>query len=397
MIADKEAKDARGGSGTTAIALPIAVLIAVIALVVLWNPGELLVREEVPPAESLVFGHPRLSPGLIELPVTNEAPEPVTIAQVLVDDAYWQFTMEPDTTLDRLEKSSIVLEYPWVEGEAHEIVVVTGTGTTFAHEIELAVATPVPDAGTFAVYALIGLLVGVVPIFAGLLWYPAIRRAGIGVEMGILAFTIGLLAFLVVESVEESLELAAEAPGPLGGPGLVLLGIAGALAVLLFVGDRLTPAHGGAPGRRRLVTAYLIAVGIGLHNLGEGLAIGAAYALGEVALGAFLVLGFTLHNVTEGPAIVSPLARSRAALKHLALLGLIGGGPTIIGAWIGGFAFSPVTGALLFALGAGAMLQVIYAVGLEVSKETAARHMKGTLAVGFFLGVAVMWGTGLLV
>ena len=70
----------------------------------------------------------------------------------------------------------------------------------------------------------------------------------------------------------------------------------------------------------------MIAIGIGLHNLGEGLAIGSAYAIGELALGAFLVVGFAIHNTTEGFAIVAPLTRERPSLGRLLLLGVIAGG-----------------------------------------------------------------------
>ncbi len=378
------------------IALPLILLIAVAGLVLVANPGQWLERSDAPPSEALNFGRMILEPGVIEFKVTNEGPDPVRISQVLVDEAYWQHTIEPDATLDPMDTATITLQYPWVEGEAHEIVVLTETGASFSHEIEVALETPGVSAQTLGVYALIGLLVGVVPIFAGLLWYPAIRKAGTPVEMGILAFTIGLLAFLVVDSLEEGLELAELAPAPIGGPGLVLLAVAAAMAILLWTSQKLSGQAGHGTSRSRLVAAYMIAVGIGLHNLGEGLAIGAAYAVGEVALGSFLILGFTLHNVTEGPAIVAPLARRSTAIKHLAFMGLIAGAPTIAGAWIGGLAFSPFLGAIFFGLGAGAMLQVILDVAAEMRGEPMLDQLKGTIALGFLAGIAVMWGTGVL-
>ncbi len=384
----------RGGLGAAAV--PILILIALAGLIFAVNPGEYLVRDGAPPVEELIFSRTILDDDGIHLKVTNEGPDPVTIAQVLVDEAYWQHTIEPTNKLRSLQSATIHIPYPWVEGDDHEVVILTESGITFEHGIEAALATPTSDASTIGIYALIGLFVGVLPIFAGIAWFPAIRRAGKRVELGILAFTIGLLAFLVVESVEESLELAELAPGPLGGPGLVLLGIAVAMAALILVGARLAGKEQPGSHRARLVTAYLIATGIGLHNLGEGLAIGAAYALGEVALGAFLILGFTLHNVTEGPAIVAPLRR-KTALFHLGLMGVIAGVPTIFGAWIGGLAFSPFLGALFFALGAGAMLQVIIHVWDGMREEPAFERFKGTIAAGAVIGVGVMWATGLLI
>ncbi len=378
------------------VALPIILLIAVAGLVLAVNPGQWLERGDAPPAEALSFQKTTLEPGVIKLKVVNEGPDPVTISQVLVDEAYWQHTVRPAATLQPLDTATITLDYPWVEGEAHEIVILTQTGATFSHEIEVALETPGVTTQSLLVYTLIGLLVGVVPIFAGLVWYPAIRKAGTAVEMGILAFTIGLLAFLVVDSLEEGLELAEQAAAPIGGPGLILLTVAAAMAVLLWTSQKLSGQAGHGSGRTRLVAAYMIAVGIGLHNLGEGLAIGAAYAVGEVALGSFLILGFTLHNVTEGPAIVAPLARRSTAIKHLAFMGLIAGAPTIAGAWIGGLAFSPFLGAVFFGLGAGAMLQVILSVAAEMKDEPMLDQLQGTIAMGFLAGVAIMWGTGIL-
>ena len=105
--------------------------------------------------------------------------------------------------------------------------------------------------------------------------------------------------------------------------------------------------------------ALLVAVGIGLHNLGEGLLIGTAYATGALTLGAFLVVGFALHNATEGLAIVAPIAREAPSLRRLAALGLLAGGPAVLGAWLGAAAPTPAVSAVLFGAGAGAIAQVI--------------------------------------
>ena len=102
----------------------------------------------------------------------------------------------------------------------------------------------------------------------------------------------------------------------------------------------------------------LIAIGIGLHNLGEGVAIGSAYTAGALALGAFLVIGFALHNTTEGLAIVAPIAHERMTVGRLALLGLVAGAPAVLGAWIGAAAFNRSIAAFLFGFGAGAIVQV---------------------------------------
>ncbi len=116
--------------------------------------------------------------------------------------------------------------------------------------------------------------------------------------------------------------------------------------------------------------ATLIALGIGLHNLGEGLAIGAAFATGAAALGSFLVVGFTLHNITEGDGIAAPLLRGEMpGLLTFFGLAVLAGSPAILGTWIGSLAFSPFLAALFLSLGAGAILQVIWEVSKLLLKD----------------------------
>jgi zinc transporter, ZIP family len=153
------------------------------------------------------------------------------------------------------------------------------------------------------------------------------------------------------------------------------------------------PTAVGAVGTR---AAFLVALGIGLHNLGEGLAIGSAYAVGSLALGAALVVGFALHNTTEGLAIVAPVARSRARLARLAGLGLLAGSPAVVGAWIGASAFDPSLAALMFGIGAGAIAQVIVQIAPSVRADDG-RLLHPLAAGGMLVGLAVMYATGLLV
>jgi len=150
----------------------------------------------------------------------------------------------------------------------------------------------------------------------------------------------------------------------------------------------------------RLGTSYRIALGIGLHNLGEGLAIGAAFALGEVALGAFLVVGFTLHNITEGVGIAAPILKERPRFVHFVWLALLGGGPAVLGTWIAGFAYSPLLSAIFLAVGAGAILQVIYEVTrllLKDSERYKIPVLSGSNLGGLTAGIVVMYATALLV
>jgi zinc transporter ZupT len=289
------------------------------------------------------------------------------------------------------------IPYPWVHGETHVVRLVTSTGLTFEHEIAVAVATPRPSLRFLGVFALVGVYVGVLPVVFGLLWYPLAGRVGARATDFLLAFTLGLLLFLLVDSLEEARELAHELPGSYQGIALVALGFAAAFLALEGLGAWLRARRSGLAAA--MVSALLVAIGIGLHNFGEGLAIGAAFALGEAALGTLLVVGFTLHNTTEGLAIVAPLARTRVEWRQLLGLGVVGGAPTIAGAWLGGFVYSPVYSVLFLALGAGAIAQVVALIGRAAAgQRPIASYLSGAPVVsGLFAGFLVMYGTGMLV
>jgi zinc transporter ZupT len=154
----------------------------------------------------------------------------------------------------------------------------------------------------------------------------------------------------------------------------------------------------------------MIAIGIGLHNLGEGLAIGAAVLLGKVGLSTFLIVGFTLHNTTEGLAIVAPIAKSnRVMVRRLVMMGIIAGAPAIAGAWIGGFLYSPIAAIIFLSVGAGAIFQVVFSImswmvnvsnNIDDSKNREGRKnawLNTSLIAGFIVGMIIMYATSLLV
>lgn len=373
---------------------PLLLIAGLVAAFLVFNPIAGL--RGVPPVEELAVERTVLEPGVIEMNVRNDGPDPVTIAQVLVNEAYWNFT-STDRTLGRLEATTIRLEYPWDEGLPLDLSLVTETGVRIEHEIEAAAETPRLDGRTLAVYALLGLYIGIIPVAIGLLWFPALRSASKRWLTFFLAFTIGLLAFLLVDTIAEGLEIAGETAAVLDGVALFAIGAIGAVMTLLFLDGRLNRrrASAGLGRHSGLELAYLIAAGIGLHNLGEGLAVGSALAAGEVALGTFLVLGFAIHNTTEGLAIVAPLgaAGDRPALMHFVLLGVLAGAPTILGAWFGGFAFSPAWASVAFGIAAGAIAQVIWAIGRTMTKDGALSSGPGV--AGLLLGLLFMYATGL--
>ncbi len=389
-------KNERGAGWVLLGLVPLLGLGVLLAFIVLNGAG--VSREDAPPVEDLSVQRVAL-PTEYEfvLSVRNGGPEPVTLSQVVVNDAIWDFETAPDNTIPRLGSAMVTIPYSWVEGEAYEIILITSTGTTFDAEVPVAVLTPGFSGETFWRYTLIGTYVGVIPVALGLLWYPFLRRLGSAGMNFVLAMTVGLLAFLVVDTLQEAIEVAVELPGVFSGIPLVIL-----LTLLTLLGllgtERLL--RRGREEATRLGTSYRIALGIGLHNLGEGLAIGAAFAIGEAALGIFLVVGFTLHNITEGVGIAAPILRERPRLAHFLWLVLLGGGPAILGTWIGGFAFSNLLAAVFLAIGAGAILQVIYEVTRLLIKDSVRSKTPALSASnlgGLVCGVAIMYATALLV
>ena len=245
--------------------------------------------------------------------------------------------------------------------------VVTNTGLTFSTEIAVATQSPAVDARYLGTFALLGVYAGVIPVFIGLLWLPFVRAIERRWIDFFLSLTIGLLVFLGVDALEEAVATSASVAGAYQGLALVMFGLLGTPLVIGAIGEWRSRLRGG---RTPLWVAGLIAFGIGLHNLGEGLAIGTSYATGEIALGTFLVIGFLLHNTTEGLGIVTPLAGERPRLRTLLMLGALAGVPTVVGAWIGGFTYSPIWTTLFFAIGAGAIVVVVYELWRLFARRT---------------------------
>ncbi|MXR43106.1 metal transporter [Halobaculum sp. WSA2] len=401
VTADEELTRPLGLPRWVSALLPIVLLVIVLGVFAFTSP--LAGVQSGEPLPDVTVTHTTLpSDETVVLHVTNNGPESVTISQVLVDEAYWDFRIEGaggDRTLAPMESAQIVIPYHWNPGWDLEVALVLSDGATFHNTILAPSQSPGFSLGLLGTLAVIGLFVGVIPVALGMLWFPYIKTMSDRWLHAVLLFAAGVLGFLAFDAGFEAFELAERVPGAYEGNLLVVFGIFGALLLVQAISAwrEGRVAAGDSRASSGLWIAYLVAVGIGLHNLAEGLAIGSSFALGRVSLGAFLVIGFMLHNVTEGPAVVAPVARGeRPSLGHFAALGVIAGAPVILGGWIGSLAYSPTLGAFFLAIGVGAILQVDWEIARMV-RDAGGRVASTTNILAFLLGLAIMYVTDLFV
>jgi zinc transporter ZupT len=379
--------------------VPAILLVGVVsATVAAGDSLDGLVGTAPPPADEFDVRRVEFTPGTISIHITNPQREHLTLAQVTVDDAIVPFSIDGvqgARTLGRLESATVSVPFFWVEDDPYAIGLISSTGIVTTHDVPAAVATEQPSLHGAVGLAVIGVLVGVVPIALGLAWLPSLRRASPRSLAAFMALTAGLLTFLMVEALAEALELQARLPGALNGTGLVVLGVASSYLGLTLVASRLSGSGSGLGG---VGLATLVAIGIGVHNLGEGLAIGSSLALGELALGAFLIVGFMVHNVTEGLGIAAPVADGAARISpgRLTGLALVAGAPAVLGAWIGGFLTNDLLAVLFFGMAAGAALQVVVEVGRYVARRAPGGLTSGPVVGGYLAGIVAMYATGLL-
>lgn len=383
--------------------VPVMLLVAAVSATIAAG-GTLngLVGNAPPPADEFSVRRVEFRTGQIRIHITNPQPQDLTLAQVTVDDAIVPFTTAGQTgskTLSRLQSTTVVVPMEWVVNDPYSIGLISSSGIVSTHSVAAAVETEQPSLHGALGLGVIGLLVGVVPVALGLAWLPSLRRAQPRWLAAFMALTAGLLTFLMVEALAEALTLQATLPNAFNGTGLVVLGVALSYLGLTLVASKLSDRRGDhTQPLAGIGLATVVAIGIGVHNLGEGLAIGSSLALGELALGTFLIVGFMIHNVTEGLGIAAPMADSQAriGLGRLVMLALLAGGPAVLGAWIGGFLTNDLLAVLFFAMAAGAALQVVVEVTRYVAHRAPGGLSSGHVIGGYFAGLAAMYATGLL-
>jgi ZIP family zinc transporter len=334
----------------------------------------------------------------IQVTVRNTGPISVEVAMADINDRIQPAAVEPDKYLNRYETALVRIPFEWNEAEPYTIGITVEDGTRFEKEVEAAAPALEPSLDLAIFFAIIGTYVGIVPVMIGLLWLPFIKRISKQKYHFFLALTVGLLLFLAIDSIEEAVEVSDEnLASSFNGIMLVSTVVILSFLVLYYSGNKLVEKAGSSKFTKPVAIALMISIGIGLHNFGEGLAIGAALGMGSIAFSTFLIVGFALHNTTEGIAIAAPMSRGKLMIGKLAAMGMIAGSPAIFGAWIGGFVYSPFTSVIFLAIGAGAIFQVIVVIMKWIQEESDQGLSSIAVVSGIAAGMLVMYLTSILV
>ncbi|HEX2230812.1 MAG TPA: divalent cation transporter [Nitrososphaeraceae archaeon] len=416
-------------SGKKLIAFAIIPFVVLTAMILfLFSPiGQSFLNSGVPVPE-VTIEKIEFQEGKIVAFIRNTGPVDITIAQADINDRIHPAAIEPSRSLPRLTEAQVIIPFPWNPAEPYEVGITTSDGVRFSKNVEAAAQVLTPNVEQVLLFAVIGAYVGIIPIMIGLLWYPFIRRLNTNKYNFFLSLTAGLLVFLGIDAVLESNEIISENVAAIfNGQVLIVMVVIVSFLVLLYTSETLTQraakksvsanystsslssSSASTTSQQQelikpLAISLMIAIGIGLHNFGEGLAISAAVLLGKAALGTFLIVGFTLHNTTEGLAIVAPVAKTgQVMIRKLIVMGFIAGAPTIAGAWIGGFLYSPLAAIIFLSVGAGAIFQVVYSIASWISHTSSQSSqnrktlMNTSTIAGFAIGMLIMYTTGLLI
>ena len=375
----------------------IPFIFVIIMVYYLFGPGSGLIDLGTPLPE-ITMEQVDFVDSEIQVTVRNTGPIPVDVVIADVNDRIHPAAIEPDKHLERFETALVRIPFEWNEAEPYIIGLTIHDGTRFEKEIEAAAPALEPDLELFGFFAIIGTYVGIIPVMIGLLWLPFIKNISKSKYLFFLSLTVGLLLFLGIDAIEEAVEVSDEnLSGSFNGVLLISTTIVLSFFGLYYASNKLTSASDRLNVSKPLAVALMISIGIGLHNLGEGLAIGAAIGLGQIALSTFLIVGFALHNTTEGIAIAAPFAKGKSSITKLAALGFIAGAPAIFGAWIGGFVYSPITAIIFLSVGVGAIFQVIVIILQWIQNEGDKKLSSASTAAGIAIGMIIMYVTSIII
>lgn len=387
-------------------------LATIFTIVVIFQLKTALPSVLVPPSpnipqealEELTVYRVEFKPGEILVHVLNTGPVNVRVVAVQVggvghSPSLWSFFVEPSDEIPPLGSATVRVFFSWIAGDPYTIKLITSSGTTFTVENVIAALTITSPTQVLTIGTLLGTFVGIIPVFLGLLVLPFFRRISDWWIDFLALFAVGVLIWLLIDTADEGAEVARRLPLHIGPPLIVVGFVIGIMSLVVYgwstygkYGKNASVLTDGGRLVTPIAIAYLISLGIGLHNFGEGLAIGAAYSLGNIVLGATLVIGFALHNVTEGFAIAAPVSHERIRLRQPLAWGLLAGAPTILGTWLSLVLYSDAIAVFFFGIAAGAILYVVIEVVIQVASSPRASNNPLNYT-GLLLGLFIMYVT----
>jgi len=375
----------------------IPFIFIILMMLYIFGPGSDLLDLGVPLPE-LTIEKVDFVKSEIQVTVRNTGPISVQISMADVNDRIQPAAIEPDKSLERFETALVRIPFEWNKAEPYVIGLTTDDGVRFERQIDAAATALQPNLEFVAFFAIIGTYVGIIPVMIGLLWLPFIKKISKSKYHFFLALTVGLLLFLGIDSVKEAFDVSSEnLSGSFNGELLIATTLVLSFLGLYYASEKLTGKADSLKISKPVAIGLMIAIGIGLHNFGEGLAIGAAIGLGSIAFSTFLIIGFALHNTTEGLAIAAPMSRGKLMIGKLIILGIIAGAPAIFGGWVGGFAYSPFSAVIFLSIGAGAIFQVIVIILKWIREEGEKNLSSASVVSGLAIGMLIMYATSILI
>ena len=375
--------------------IPIIILVAMITYI--FGPGANLLNFGTPLPQITIEKIDFLDSKIIAT-VRNTGPIDVEVVQADVNDRIQPAAIEPHKKLNRFETAKVIISFEWNKAVPYEVGLTLSDGVRFTKSVTAAAYAPKPNFELVSYFAIIGTYVGIIPVMIGLLWFPFMARMSKNKYKFFLALTAGLLFFLGIDAIKEGLVISGKnLAGAFNGQLLIATVVVVSFLGLYYSGEKLVSRAASHTMAKPIAIALMIAIGIGLHNLGEGLSIGAAIGLGEIALSTFLIVGFTIHNTTEGLAIAAPMARGRPMIGKLAAMGMIAGPPAIFGAWIGGFVYSPFAAVMFLSIGAGAIFQVVVSIINWIRQDGEITISNAAVVSGFAVGMLLMYLTSIII
>ncbi|MEM7032645.1 MAG: hypothetical protein AAF629_24035 [Chloroflexota bacterium] len=379
------------------IGVPLIILGGLIAWLIISPPQLRLFSTAA--TEQLDIEQVILQPGRFELVVRNTGAESLSIAQVTINDAAWISLVLPKTTIDPLTRATIQLDdYEWIEGQTYQIIIYTTTANTFVVDIPDARVTPQLTQPNLLTLLLSGFLIGMLPLYVGLSWWPMLRQLYLPSWLIWVGVAIGLIFGRGVDLLPLVPHFVRHIGALYQAWGLVIIGLVFALGMLY----RRASQGGDDTSQDRFLQAYRVVIALGLLGFGEGLILGQVMGSQVSAAPLWLqsplwIVGLLILNASKGLILALILSDLRPMWVQWILFGFIAGFPLMLGIVLGAFPMAMPLLILLTGAAIGAFIWVNVELLWLARTESDNAPYWGQIAVGVTIGLILTWLVNLAV